>query len=175
MKFAHYLLLFLAFAIIACNSKSEKAVQDIQKTKLLAFTDTVQLDTFKVVLLGQESKDMKLSFTITTQEGEQVYKKEIMAEELFNSYLPKADFKNEDKKIKFLTNEINFFFEEEHYLIPAITEQEKHNNNFPDKSFYEELKASQLNGFSYRVGKDINIYIAWSAKDKKVKIYYRCC
>ncbi|RZJ72078.1 MAG: hypothetical protein EOO47_22635 [Flavobacterium sp.] len=175
MKFAHSLLLFFAFAIVACNSKSEKAAQNIQKIKLEAFTDTAQLDTFKVALLGEEPDEMKILFTITTQNGGEIYKKEIAAKELLKSYLAPADLKNEDKKLKFLTNEVNFFFDEEHILIPAVTEQEKPDHNAPDKAFYEELKASKLNGFSYRIANDINIYIGWSAKDKKVKIYYKCC
>jgi hypothetical protein len=174
MKFPLSLLLFCAFSIAACNSKSNKS-QNVEKTKLQAFTDTVQLDTFKIALVGDEIKDMKLLFTITTKNGEQVYKKEILADELLKSYLATADLKNEEKKIKFLNDEVNFFFEDEHFLIPAITQQEKPDNNTPDKAFYEELKASQLNGFSYRLGKDTNVYIAWSAKDKKVKIYYKCC
>lgn len=175
MKFSHSLLLLFVFTIVACNSKSEKAAQNVHKTKLQAFTDTMQLDTFKIALLGEKSKDMKLLFTITTKNGGQVYKKEILADELLKSYLATADLKNEDKKVKFLNDEVNFFFEDEHFMLPAITEQEKPDNNTPDKVFYEELKASKLNGFSYRLGKDTNIYIAWSVKDKKVKIYYKCC
>jgi hypothetical protein len=175
MKFGQSLLLFFAFVIVACNSKSEKTALNIQQTKLQAFTDTVQLDTFKVALLGDEPNNMKLLFTITPKNGEHVYKKEIEARELIKSYLAPAEAKNEDKKIKFLTNEVNFFFDEEHILIPAVTEQEKPDKNTSDKVFYEELKASKLNGFSYRIGNDTNIYIGWSAKDKKVKIYYKCC
>ena len=64
MKIVYLLSLFLALVILACNSKSEKANQNIQKTQLLAFTDTVQLDTFKVALLGDKSEDMKILFTI---------------------------------------------------------------------------------------------------------------
>lgn len=175
MKFARILLVFIVFAFAACNSKSEKNIKNIEKTKLQAFTDTVQLDTFKISLLGDKSKDMTLLFTITTNKGQQVYKKEFKADELLKNYLASADLKNEEEKVKFLNDEINFFFDEEHFLIPAITEQEKIDNNTPDIYFYKELKASQLNGFNYRLGKDTKIYIAWSAKDKKVKIYYKCC
>ncbi|MFD0941465.1 hypothetical protein [Pedobacter boryungensis] len=176
MKRFSYSILFLAFAITGCTSKNEKkAPVNIEKTALQAFTDTVQLDTFKIVLKGDESKNMSLLFTITSYKGVQIYKKEIKAEELLKSYLASADLKKEDEKIKFLNDEVNFFFEEEHFLIPAITEQEKPDNNTPDKAFYEELKGSKLNGFDYRLGKDTKIYIAWSAKDQKVKIYYKCC
>ncbi len=175
MKTARLLLLAALFAVAACTSKSSDSDKNIVKTKLQAFTDTVQLDTFKIALMGEESKDMKLLFTITTNKGEQVYKKEIKADELLKSYLASADLKSEEEKIKFLNDEVNFFFDEEHFLVPAITDQEKPDNNTPDKAFYEELKASKLNGFDYRLGKDTKIYIAWSAKDKKVKIYYKCC
>ncbi|WP_182921678.1 hypothetical protein [Pedobacter planticolens] len=156
--------------------KDEKKVAvNIEKIALQAFTDTVQLDTFKIVLKGTESKNMSLLFIITSHKGVQIYKKEIKAEELLKSYLASADLKKEDEKIKFLNDEVNFFFEQEHFLIPAITEQEKPDNNTPDKAFYEELKASKLNGFDYRLGKDTKVYIAWSAKEQKVKIYYKCC
>jgi hypothetical protein len=169
-------ILFIAFVISSCTSKNEKkAAINVEKTVLKAFTDTAQLDTFKIALKGTESKNMSLLFTITSYKGVQVYKKEIKAEELLKSYLASAELKKEEEKIKFLNDEVNFFLDEEHFLMPAITEQEKPDNNTPDKTFYEELKASKLNGFDYRLGKDIKIYIAWSAKEQKVKIYYKCC
>lgn len=169
-------LLFVAFVITSCTSKNEKkAAVNIEKTALQSFTDTAQLDTFKIALKGTESKNMSLLFTITSYKGAQVYKKEIKAEELLKSYLASADLKKEEEKIKFLEDEVNFFLDEEHFLMPAITEQEKPDNNTPDKAFYEELKTNKLNGFDYRLGKDTKIYIAWSAKDQKVKIYYKCC
>lgn len=176
MKRPHLFLLFFILGLTACQLKDEKKVAvNVEKIALQAFTDTLQLDTFKIVLSGTESKNMSLLFTIISHEGIQIYKKEIKAEELLKSYLASADLKKEDEKIKFLNDEVNFFFEEEHFLIPAITEQEKPDNNTPDKAFYEELKASKLNGFDYRLGKDTKVYIAWSAKEQKVKVYYKCC
>lgn len=72
-------------------------------------------------------------------------------------------------------NNSPFFFDEEHFLEPAVTEDQQPDNNSPDQPFYDELKITHLNGFYYSLGKDKSIYLAWSAKEKKVKIYYQCC
>ncbi|WP_379090983.1 hypothetical protein [Pedobacter sp. UC225_65] len=101
--------------------------------------------------------------------------KRIKADELLKSYLASAELKKEEEKVKFLNDEINYFFDEQHFLIPAVTEQEQPDNNVPDKEFYNELKKTMLNGFDYRLGKDTKIYIAWSVKEQKVKVYYKCC
>jgi hypothetical protein len=175
MKLRYFLFLFAILSITACNSETKKVEPLPEKIFLHSFTDTVNLDTFKVVLKGKKSKEMSLLFTIYNYKGEQIYKEEIKAETLLKSYLASEDLKKENDKIKFLNDEVNFFFEEEHFLVPAITAEEKPDKNTPDKNFYEELKLTQLNGFSYSLGKDIQIYIAWSIKEQKVKVYYRCC
>jgi hypothetical protein len=167
--------LLITIAVLACNSDSKKVVPEPEKKILQAFSDSIKLDTFKVVLRGKESKDMSLLFTITNFKGEQIFKEEIKANILLKSYLASEDLKKENDKIKFLNDEANFFFEEEHFLIPAVTSEEKPDNNTPDKAFYEELKLSKRNGFAYSLGKDKQIYIAWSEKEQKVKVYYRCC
>ena len=175
MKFFTLIVLCLAFSIAACTSDSKTGGKNIEKTVLQPFTDTVKVDTFKIVLRGEKAKEMNLLFTITAYNGKQIYTKEIKAADLLKSYLASADLKSEDEKIKFLNDEVNFFLDEEHFLVPAITEQEKPDENTPDLTFYNELKQSQLNGFGYRLGKDTKLYIAWSAKDQKVKTYYQCC
>jgi hypothetical protein len=164
----------LFFAIAACNT-SKKVEPTPEKTLLQAFSDTLQKDTFKVMLQGKESKDMSLIFTITNAKGTQIYKEEIKAETLLKSYLASEDLEKEGDKIKFLNEEVNFFFDEEHFLIPAVTPEEKPDNNAPDKAFYDELKQTKLNGFAYSLGKDKQLYIAWSVKEQRVKVYYKCC
>ncbi|TKC09990.1 hypothetical protein FA048_07215 [Pedobacter polaris] len=174
MKQSYLLLLFAFLAFTSCNT--EKKVDPItEKTKLQAFTDTVNLDTFKLTLTGKKSSDMVLNFTITNFKGSQIYHKQIKTAELLKSYLASEDLKKENDKIKFINEQINVFFEEEHFLEPAITEDQELDNNTPDKAFYDELKQTKLNGFYYSLGKDKSIYIAWSTKNNQVKIYYKCC
>jgi serine/threonine-protein kinase RIO1 len=72
-------------------------------------------------------------------------------------------------------NEYKLFLDDENFLEPAVTENETPDQYTPDKKFHNELKQSALNGFKYRTGKETNIYIAWSEKEKRVKPYYNCC
>lgn len=176
MKSSYLPLLALLLLFAACNSTpSKETAIDTEKTALQAFSDTVKLDTFRIALKGKTAKDMSLFFTITSYKGIQIYKQEIKADELLKSYLASADLKKEAEKIKFLNDELDYFFDEQHFLIPAVTEQEQPDNNVPDPAFYNELKQTMLNGFDYRLGKDTKIYIAWSVKEQKVKAYYKCC
>lgn len=175
MKLRHLLFSIGLLTIFACNSDT-KTVEPIAEKKVSqAFTDTLALDTFKVALKGSKSSDMKFIFTITNKSGVEIYKEEINADSLLKNYLASEDLKKESAKIAFLNEEVNQFFEEEHFLIPAVNEDEKPDNNVPDVAFYNELKKTKLNGFSYSLGKDKQVYIAWSATAKKVKVYYRCC
>lgn len=174
MKKNYLLILCFALLLAACNTE-KKEINGITKTQLSAFTDTVKLDTFKVVLSGDNSKTANLVFTITSYKGKEIYRTTIKATDLLASYLNEKDAKKETEKIKFLTNEVTYFFDDEHFMVPAVAENENPDQNAPDKAFYQELKTTQLNGFNYRIGNDVKLYIAWSEKEQKVKIYYKCC
>jgi hypothetical protein len=180
MKFRYLPYLFFIFLFIACNSNNNDETESnvnnpLKKTSLQPFTDTVKLDTFNIELRGKEAHEMELIFNIVSHNGIEIYKKVIKADELLKGYLASEDLKREAEKIKFLKNEVNFFFDDEHFLVPAVTPEESPDNNVPDKAFYNELKQTQLNGFDYRLNKDAKIYIAWSKKEQKVKVYYKCC
>ena len=171
-------LMLLAAALIACNDadKDATAHADVKlKTMIKPFSDANQADTFHVRLYGKSPKESQLIFSIRSHEGKEIYKEEISAKDLFNNYDATIDLKKEKNQVKFLNEEINRFFDEENFMEPAITEEETPDQHVPDQTFYSELKASQLNGFFYRLGKENKVYIAWSQKEKKVKTYYNCC
>lgn len=174
MKKSYLLPLLLIICFTACkNEKKVEAITEMSKT--FAFSDTLKLDTFKVSLTGEKSADMVLKFTINNFNGKEIYEKTITAQELLKSYLDSEDLKKENDKIAFINEQINAFFIEEHFLEPAITEEQDLDDNTPDEAFYNELKQTQLNGFYFSLGKDKSIYIAWSVKEQKVKTYYKCC
>lgn len=169
------LVIGLVYACNSSNSDKGGSIDELEKTTTFAFSDTSKLDTFKVVLVGNGSKDMQLLFTIKSFNGKEIYRQEIKTSELLKNYIATADLKKESDKMKFLKEEIAYFFEEHHFLEPAVTADEQPDKNVPDKAFYDELKQNGLNGFDYRLGKDHNVYIAWSTKEQKVKAYYKCC
>ena len=170
--------LSLVGILSACNftiSDKETDVGALKNSHTFAFSNKVKLDTFTVAIVGNHTKDMQLLFTIKSFEGKEIYRQEIKTSELLKNYLATADMTKESDKIKFLKEEISYFFEDHHFLEPAVTADEQHDRIVPDQAFYHELKQNGLNGFDYRLGKDQNVYIAWSEKEKKVKVYYKCC
>lgn len=178
MKKLIFPALFTAL-FFACTSKSTDKSTDqselLERTITFAFSDTVKLDTFRIALVGKNTDEMQMQFTIKSPDGKEIYRQEIKASELLSNYIATADLKKEDDKLKFLKEEIEYFFDEKHFLEPAVTENENPDKNVPNLDFYNELKHSNFNGFEYRLAKDYNVYIAWSAKEQKVKVYYKCC
>jgi len=176
-----YILLSLfAFTVFltSCTSSSKnnqsKAPANL-KTTVQSFSDTVKMDTFKVVLQGKKPKDMLLTFSITAFDGKEIYKQELKARDLIDNYKETLDLSKENSQREFIMDEFNLFFDEENFLWPALTPEQRPDKHAPDKAFFQELQQSNLSGFKYRLGKETNIYIAWSAQEKKVKVYYKCC
>ena len=169
MKNIITLALFAIFLIISCTSKPTD-VTHIEKTTTTPFTDTVKLDTFKVSLKETTSKGNAIIFKIISPQGKEIYQTNIQTDAFLKA---NDNLKSERDKMKFLSNEIQFFFEEEHFLWPAVMPDEQADKNVPDKAFHNELKQTKLNGFNYRLGTEAKVYIAWSVKENKVKVYYK--
>lgn len=143
-----------------------------QKNFKIAFSDLKLQDTFRTSLSGAKADNSVITFEIIAHNGKKIYQVQIPASEILKAN-PKL--KSETDKLNFLKNEVNFFFEEDHFLEPAVMPDEKADKNVPDKNFHNELKESKLTGFNYRTGEESTVYIAWSQKEQKVKVYYKCC
>ena len=183
MKKSNYLLiLLLPFVFNACTSNQKK--EEVDEATLIknassmvtkSFSDLNKLDTFRLNLSGTKPKEMTLTFIITNYKGKEIYHKVLKGKELLGSTDPNVDLRKEKDQIRFLTTIASQFFNEDNFLEPAVMPNDKPDNYAPDKAFYDELKATKLNGFKYRLGKENNIYIAWDEKQQRVKIYYNCC
>ncbi|MEJ5963378.1 hypothetical protein [Pedobacter immunditicola] len=178
MKYILLTLFAFTFLLSACTNPSEKNSSkppaDL-KTTIQSFSDTAKMDTFKVVLQGKRPKDMLLTFSITAFDGKEIYKKELKGRDLIDNYKETLDLSKENSQRDFIMDEFNLFFDEENFLWPALTAEQTPDKYATDKTFFQELQQSNLNGFKYRVSKETNIYIAWSEQEKKVKVYYKCC
>jgi hypothetical protein len=172
------ILPFLLF-ILACqpsgNSNNSPASTSIKKEVEKPFSDLVKSDRFIVELTGQSPSNMSLIFSIKRYDGQEIYRQVIKAKDLIDNYKHTVDLEKETDQIKFLQEETKLFFEDENFLEPAVTPGENPDKNTEDKAFYSALKKSGLNGFKYRLSNEMKIYIAWSALENKVKIYYKCC
>lgn len=180
MKLSIPFLFIAVLSLASCSSDPKSTTNKVQvheqvKQITKPFSDLEQLDTFSVVLTGDKPKNMMLLFSITAHDGKQIYSQNFEAKTLIEHYKQTVDLKKEDKQIAFIKQEFEMFFEEDNFLEPAVTETEEPDQFVPDKAFYSELKQTGLNGFMYRLGQENKVYIAWSAREQRVKIYYKCC
>lgn len=178
----HFALLLLTILFASCANNEKK--EELKEAKLIknassmvtkSFSNLKKLDTFRLNLVGKTPKEMTLTFTITNYKGQEIYHQVLKGEELLGSTDPNVDLRKEKDQIVFLTTIASQFFNEDNFIEPAVMPDDKPDNYAPDKGFYDELKTTKLNGFKYRLGKENNIYIAWSEKEQKVKVYYNCC
>lgn len=175
LRYTPILFLFL----LACQSEgghSKKIdFKNVNQSITKSFSDLKKADTFKIELTGRKPNDMVLNFSIKNANGLIIYSAKLKGAELLGSTDPNIDLSKEKDQIVFIKTIAAEFFSDDNFLEPAVMPEDKADNYVPDKAFYEELKKTKLNGFKYRLGKENNIYIAWSDKAQKVKIYYNCC
>jgi len=174
------LILTLITLFLACRTdKKEKneaiEFKNVNQSIAKSFSDLKKADTFKIELTGRKPDEMILNFTIKNFAGKEIYNAKLKGKDLVGNTDPNLDLSKEKAQLIFLKTIADDFFSEDNFLEPAVMPEDKPDNYVPDKALYEELKKSGLNGFKYRLGKDKNVYIAWSEKEQKVKIYYNCC
>ncbi|WP_316826979.1 hypothetical protein [Pedobacter miscanthi] len=180
MKRISTILLLSILVFFACkNEKKENKgsieFKNVNQHFAKSFSDLKRLDTFKIELTGRKPEEMVLNFTIKNADGKEIYNAKIKGAELLSNTDPNVDLSKEKDQVIFLKTIADDFFSDDNFLEPAVMPEDKADKYTPDKALYEELKKSGLNGFKYRLGKENNLYIAWSEKEKKVKIYYNCC
>lgn len=178
MKIYTPLILCCALLLFACNAPSadqqkSNAEQTLSQTR--PFSHLTLPDTFTVTLNGDHPENMNILFRIISHEGKEIFKRELKAAEILDNYKKSIDLSQQETQISFIKDEFKLFLDEENFLAPAITAEEQADAQSPDHLFFNELKASGLNGFKYRIGNETKVYIAWSAKDQQVKVYYTCC
>jgi len=174
------LLLLCPLLFTACNPNEKKQPDSIEFKNVnssitKSFSDLNTKDTFKIELTGRKPEEMVLNFTIKNAKGQEIYNTRLKGTDLLNNTDPNIDLSKEKDQVIFLKTIADDFFAEDNFLEPAVMPDDKADNYVPDKTLYEELKKTGLNGFKYRLGKENNIYIAWDDKEQKVKIYYNCC
>ncbi|WP_316736934.1 hypothetical protein [Pedobacter aquatilis] len=180
MKKTIYIFICSILILTACqNDNSEKAsaleFKNVNQILTKSFSNLNTLDTFKIELTGKKAADIILHFTIKNNEGKEIFSEDLKGKDLVDNTDPNIDLSKEKAQVLYLKTIANDFFAEDNFLEPAVMPDDKVDNNAPDKALYEELKKSGLNGFKYRLGKESNLYIAWSEKEQKVKVYYKCC
>ena len=177
LLYATFLVLLLLSACTSDQKEGQKSVEfkNVNSSIAQSFSSLKTVDTFKIELTGRKPEDMILNFSIKNAAGKEIYRTAIQGTALLGSTDPNVNLSRKKDQIIFLKTIADEFFAEDNFLEPAVMPDDKPDQYTPDKALYEELKKTGLNGFKYRLGKENNIYIAWSEKEQRVKVYYNCC
>jgi hypothetical protein len=131
-------------------------------------------DTFKIKITGQSITDGTFEFEIITNNGIVIHHETYPSYYLIGYGL--ENNATEADKAEFIKKRIVKFFEEENFHTPAISKDEKFDEDYSDKEFWEDIKSdSTAVSFGYLIGEESNGQIAYSKRLKKVITIFSCC
>ena len=168
-----YILYFSLFFLFATQSNlcDGKLLHEINFSH--KFSASVGKDSFVLKLTGEKIIDGTISFEIIQNSGKVIYKTEFKAIELIGyDFYDQKDISKKDYIIK----RMNEFFNESNFSYPAVSENDKYDDEYSDKKNWEDIKSdSSAIGFTYLLGEENTISIAYSKKKKMVLEYFHCC
>lgn len=146
----------------------------IERQRLHMFSDGSRPDTFLIRAYGSDLLHAIVYLTIVSPDGNEIYKQEFTSDYLLG-FGPGGEM-DSLAQVNRIADRINEFFAEQHFLQPAIKENMTFDGNYTDKASWDELKLNRRSiGYTYLLGKEDKRWIAWSARQRKVVMYYNCC
>lgn len=149
-----------------------------QNIKLHAFSDSVKLDTFKLTVMGSSVMQSKTTFEIISFDGKTIHSDTFDTKLLVNYAInlgSEAGLPTADDEMKYIERRLKFFFHPENFHQPAIDTIETF-DEADNTEYWHEIKADRKAvSFTYLVGEENSISIAYSKRLKKAVIFWNCC
>lgn len=138
------------------------------------FSNTEYPDTFKIWIQDDSLLKSNVHFEIINYAGVKIYSTEFQSLLLLNYKIgPEA---NDSEKEQFIKKRLRNFFSEDNFMSPAIKAGESFDQDYSDKVIWEEIRHNKNSvGFTYLIGEEDRRSIAYSKKQKKAVIYFKCC
>ena len=158
------------------SSSSDKQIEApiLVNQHVHAFSDPAKQDTFRITLTGDSVQTATVTFEIHNSKGERIYPEQFAAIDLINYELPEnADPAAWDN---FILNRISTFFDEEHFVSPAIHSGMQLDSAYIDIEGWNDIKSNEASiGFYFLLGKEDGRWLAYSKSQQKVVLYFNCC
>lgn len=143
----------------------------IRKTHL--FSNQTRPDNFELNLTGKTLLTSTIRFTITSAEGQEIYREELTAADLEASlvYEMTTPTATEKQREAFIRKRLNAFFDEKNFNTPAIAPNDTYDPSFGNETAWNAIKkAPKSISFSYLVGKENGRRIAYSEQTGKAMV-----
>ncbi len=174
----------LTIFFMRCLSEQSGASLVTLDTKMLkkvthqrVFSNNNAEDTFSLTMVGNKINAAQISFTITNNKGEILYKENFPSEALLDYGLLEVSEKPTEKdKENYLLKRMDTFFEPKDFSTPAIKPNADYEPQYSDRIIWNTLKQDTTAvGFDYLLYEESGRSIAYSKKLKKVVEYFSCC
>lgn len=122
------------------------------------FSDSTQMDTFRLAVRGDDLLQGKAELTITRFDGKVIHQEFFPAEKLLGNQIAPVGERDriisDQEKKALLTKKLNAFFNPENFIVPATAMNlKKPDTRTPDVEFLNRLKKDQTSvGFRYVLG-----------------------
>lgn len=174
--------IILLLICIQCNAFASKSNlelipgQEILMSNSIKhqFSSTNHQDIFSIQLIGDSLISSIAIFSIVNECGDTIFC------ERFRSLLLigySADY-NSPLKMKeaIIKDKVSKFFNEENFLIPAITNTEVYDEDYSNLENWNTIKSDPNSiGFIFRKGEGKYVKISYSKEFRKVVKYFKCC
>lgn len=174
----------LAVFFMRCLSEQSGASLVALDTKMLkkvthqqVFSNNNAEDTFSLTMVGNKINAAQISFTITNNKGEVLYKENFPSEALLDYGLLEVSEKpSEADKANYILKRMDTFFEPKDFSVPAIKTNADYEPQYSNKTIWDDLQQDSTSiGFDYLLYEERGRSIAYSKKLKKVVEYFSCC
>ncbi len=143
------------------------------------FSDSIQLDTFKLQLVSGTALDGKMLFEVVDHSGGVIYSESFETNYLLGygiqNYFHIVDTVRPTPEMmdEYIHHRIAHFFDEENFIQPAIGSDKVFDPKFANSPIISELlDRPNAIGFAYLIGKEDARKIAYSRKQKKAVVYF---
>lgn len=192
-----FLLFFFCWGLMACSQpqgesakiKEAEKVEEVEIDSPLfdlknvhRFSDSIQMDTLRLQVSGDDLLRGKAQFTITRFDGKVIYQQFFPVQKLLGNQVISMDKKqrtlSDTERKGILTTRLNGFFGAKNYIVPAVSFDDFNDKiverNIVDKEFWERLKLESASvGFVYTFGDNNRTWIAYDRPTGEVRVYYK--
>lgn len=138
------------------------------------FSDPKIQDVFKLTIRGTSLLKADAIFEIVSSPGKVLYHETFKAYSLSNE-LETEGFSQKQEE-EYIRKRVREFFNEKHFLKPAVRLKDKTDSDYSDMTVWNELRANKAAiGFQYLLSYENDRKIAYSKRLGKVVTYWSCC
>ena len=142
-----------------------------------SFSSNTTEDTFSLVLLGTDVSTATVTFEITNNAGETLYKETFPSEALIDyGILDVSEKPTNQDRIDYIVKRMDTFFEPKDFSKPAIKPTADYEPQYSNKKIWDDIKSDPTAvGLDYLLYEENGHSITYSKKLKKVVEYFSCC